>query len=146
MHIRPALYEDSDEILLWRNDSLSREMSKSLEMVDPVLHDKWIKLSLKNQFCIMLIGIEGGVKVGVCRFDIDKVAATVSININPTMRNKGLGKTLLHDSIVYFKSLYNDISLMASIRKENVTSNKSFLACNFYKVAEDDDYIYYRIQ
>lgn len=146
MYIRLASYEDSDEILLWRNDSLTRGMSKSLEAVNPVSHNKWIKLSLKNKSCIMLIGVEREVKVGVCRFDIDKLVATVSININPTMRNKGFGKSLLRDSIIYFKSLYNDIALIASIRKENFTSNKCFLACNFHKVAEDDGYIYYRLQ
>jgi L-amino acid N-acyltransferase YncA len=66
-------------------------------------------------------------------------SAEVSINLNPTMRGKNLSYQLLSDSIKTFKKT-NQISLTATIKKENKASLIIFKKCSFSIVNEDGSY------
>ena len=144
MLIRNANLSDLQDIFEWRNDSFSRSMFLSSESVSLNEHIDWYKRSLKNPHRRIYIGSINELKVGVVRFDFDEDAeqSEVSININPLLRGKGFGFTLLSKSIsVYKKS--NNTALIATVKRENDSSLRIFSKCGFHRKSEDD--IYYHL-
>jgi|AntAceMinimDraft_1070359.scaffolds.fasta_scaffold12222_3 RimJ/RimL family protein N-acetyltransferase len=146
MLIRTADLSDIQDIFEWRNDSFSRSMFLSSEVVYLNEHIDWYQRSLKNPHKKMFIGSINDLKVGVVRFDFDEDTekSEVSINLNPLLRGNGYGFTLLSKSIsVYEQS--NDTTLTATIKRENSASLRIFSKCDFHKKSEDD-FFYYLIR
>jgi RimJ/RimL family protein N-acetyltransferase len=143
MLIRAANLSDLQDIFEWRNDSFSRSMSLSSESVSLNEHIDWYKRSLKNPHRKIYIGSINELKVGVARFDFDKDAgkSEVSININPLLRGKGFGSTLLSKSISVHKKS-NNATLIATVKKENDSSLRIFSKCGFHMKSEDDNCYY----
>ena len=141
MKIKEADNSDSLDVFEWRNDPISCQMFISNNKVTLEEHKKWYESSLTNPLRKIYIGILTDEKVGICRFDIDSkmTSAEVSINLNPTMRGKNLSYQLLSDSIKTFKKT-NQISLTATIKKENKASLIIFQKCSFYIVDEGGSY------
>ena len=83
--IRLIAEEDGDELLKWRNDPVTREMSLNAGMVSTRDHCTWLKSKLESSDCSLFLGVEGDNKIGVCRFDIDECGecAEVSVTMNP---------------------------------------------------------------
>lgn len=128
--MRLASDTDSADILAWRNDSESVEMSLSQDFVAPHLHDDWFQASLKSPRCVHLVGeiLRPGKfseKVGVCRFDEKKPNEwVVSIAISPAQRGKSLGTAFLAASIDFFRRINSGpgVTLKAEIRPNNPKS------------------------
>ena len=140
MLIRTALVSDSQDILNWRNDKISREMSFNNNIITPDKHKAWFLNSLKNPAITMYVGEEKNYKIGICRFDIhnDYAFTEVSININPLVRGKGYAKKFLQFSInTYFKKKKN--KLIAQTKKKNLASIKIFKAAGFYLASKSED-------
>ena len=139
MMIRTADLSDLQDVYDWRNDSFSRSMFLSSEAVSLNKHIDWYQRSLKNPHRRLYIGSINDLKVGIVRFDFNKNAeqSEVSINLNPQLRGKGFGFTLLSKSISTYE-LSNDATLIATIKKENDASLRIFSKCGFHKKSEDD--------
>ena len=86
-------------------------------------------------------------KVGMCRFDIDTNGqfATVSLNLSPKSRGKGLSHTLLSASVIEFWK-DNKLPLKATVKTQNVASIKCFVKCGFILERVDDEYNHYVLQ
>ena len=99
---------------------------------------------LNNNNKVMYIGELDNHKVGVCRFDFDKsrLVSEVSINMNPHLRGKGLGKLFLKSSILkYIKNNKNNI--VAKVRSDNLASIKIFTHSGFEIIQDKDNRIYF---
>ena len=72
--IRLATHLDSENIWHWRNDNITRKMSRSTDLVDWKVHEKWFSSSLLNKKIIILLGtIEDlAESIGMIRFDLDE--------------------------------------------------------------------------
>jgi len=145
--IRPAIADDSNDILAWRNDEYSRSMSIDTAIVRDIDHHKWFLSSLNNPLRLLLIGVIENSKVGICRFDFDteKNQSIISINLNPSKRGQGLGIELLKSSIAEYRKK-NNFDLAAVIKKDNIASIKCFLKCDFKLSHNDDIYNYYTLE
>jgi L-amino acid N-acyltransferase YncA len=143
--IRPATADDSREIWQWRNDPLSRCMSKNTETISLEGHMQWVRAALANPAITMYIGISPqGEKVGICWFNIyaDKPTAAISLNLNPEMRGRHLSKSLLSRSVdMFYKK--NVQTILALIKKENLYSIACFTKCGFILTEEKGDYFHY---
>jgi L-amino acid N-acyltransferase YncA len=137
--IRTAELSDLQDVFDWRTDSLSRSMSLSSEAVSLNEHIDWYQRRLKNPSTRMYIGLINDLKVGVVRFDFneDTEQSEVSINLNPLLRGKGFGFSLLSKSISKYKQS-KDTTLIATVKKENDASFKIFTKCGFLNESEDD--------
>jgi RimJ/RimL family protein N-acetyltransferase len=146
MKIRLAESEDAADILAWRNDPVSCAMFIAGSPVDADQHNWWIHESLNNPLRSMFIGLEGGEKVGICRFDFDAQAdiAEVSINLNPQMRGRRLSAPFLRESIALFRER-RLCALAARIRKENIPSIRCFTECGFVFQRSEENFNYYRM-
>jgi RimJ/RimL family protein N-acetyltransferase len=143
MLIRPADLIDLQDIFYWRNDAFSRTMFQSSDLVSLNEHIEWYQRSLKNPRKRMYIGLIHEQKVGVVRFDYepDIDQSEVSINLNPQLRGKGYGFTLLANSISLYDKIQNN-ALKATVKKENIASLKIFMKCKFL-ITSDDEHFYH---
>ena len=92
--VRPARPADALDVLAWRNDPLTRAMSRDQEVVAEAAHLAWFTRALADPARTLLIGEAMGGKVGMVR--IDRGAETeLSINLNPAFRGQGLSRPLL---------------------------------------------------
>lgn len=139
MIIRPAKIYDILDIFKWRNDLLSRNMFLDSSIVPINKHKKWFENSLVDQNTIMYIGVLNKNKIGITRFDLNKIHnyAIVSINLNPKMRGKNLSFKLLSSSVKIYLENKNNINLIAKVKKKNLKSLKIFKKTGFEKFKEE---------
>lgn len=90
MNIRPAQMSDADILFQWRNDPLTREMSKNRDPVSWETHIKWLAGRLARSEPHLYIA-EIDCPVGTFRLDGDEISYTVA----PESRGKGLGLLML---------------------------------------------------
>ena len=142
--IRKANQSDCGDILKWRNDEISRKMFFNPKTIKPKMHEAWFFEVLNNNNKVMYIGELDNLKVGVCRFDFDKLrlVSEVSININPQLRGKGLGKLFLKFAIMKYKR-NNRNNIVAKVRSDNLASIKIFAHSGFEIIQDKDNKIYF---
>ena len=132
LSLRTANQADAVDLLRWRNDPLSRSMSIDNQGIKLRDHLSWLTAKLKTANCMFLVAEAPDAKVGTVRFDINQRqgAAEVSINLNPLMRGRGLGKAVLAESINYFLQVH-PVDIKAAVKIENEASSRIFESCDF---------------
>lgn len=128
--LRPALPEDSEAILIWRNDPVSRSFFKDSNIISRQDHETWYHKSLECVDRFLFIGEIAGDRVGIVRYEPTGIEGEfeVSINLNPEWRNRALGKSLLEESRpILAKNLgFEQLKLRAEIKPGNTASMKTF--------------------
>ena len=114
MTLRLATLEDSDLLLQWRNDALTRHNSHSMAEVDRNSHESWLSKSLADPARIIFIGEANGAAVGTVRCDCrDGSPARVELSwtVSPECRGQGYGRKLVGAAAELFPAheLYAEI-------------------------------------
>ena len=142
---RKANMGDCKEVFEWRNDSITRQMSFTSNVVLWEDHLRWYELSLASEKRLLLICEAKekvkNIKLGIVRFDFvdDGRISEISINLSPSVRGKGYGKECLKKSIFYMADEWPMCKLItANVKKINETSKRVFEQVGFNVVAEDD--------
>jgi RimJ/RimL family protein N-acetyltransferase len=135
--VRPANLDDLDDLLLWRNDPLTRKMSLNSAFVQRAEHEVWFRRAINDSDRVIYIGQLPSGKLGMCRFEknLDGSAWEVSINLNPTMRGRHLSEGFLRRCVELFRTEH-PTPLVATIKADNRASTKLFLKCGFVIVRE----------
>ena len=123
---RPVNLGDSKEILLWRNDRVSRENFKNQDIVSQKEHQVWLEKKLNSSSSSLIMFGRDEIKIGIVRLDIEQEYIDVSINLNPNERGKKLGKKMLKTSERYLNESLKEKKLRAEILKRNIPSQKVF--------------------
>jgi L-amino acid N-acyltransferase YncA len=153
LNIRSATENDSSDLLEWRNDPLTTQMSQNTHSVSQADHEAWFQKTLNTQSIELLIcesesSLKEILKIGMVRFDetADNVYK-VSINLNPIHRGKGLAKKCLESSINDFnKKDKTNIRLVAEIKASNEASKKIFCDVGFKYVKNiDNNFLQYML-
>jgi RimJ/RimL family protein N-acetyltransferase len=126
MIIRKAVPDDALDVLAWRNDPLSRAMSRTQDPIEAAGHMDWFTKAIEDPRRAVLIGELDGQKIGMIRFDYAE-ETQVSININPVFRGRGLGYDLLSAALAYAPGG----PIVAGIRDENLASRRLFERAGF---------------
>jgi L-amino acid N-acyltransferase YncA len=150
---RAAEKSDSKLIWHWRNDPVTRSMSRQTDEVPLADHEKWFAQSLVNEKRTLWMVLLAGKPIGVVRFDkLEGRQIEISINLTPEIRGKSLGGLILSQASQEFQAtqMADEETLIAAIRFENIASVKSFEKAG-YKLQEklDQDwghYIYTPVQ
>ena len=146
--VRHADIEDRRDIFDWRNDLISRRYSHNSEKVDWDTHCRWFQEALANRYRILLIceDMTSGTKCAVVRFDIEKPTATVSINLSPDMRGRGLASPCLKSSAEYLAAHLGYLpTIRAEIKSVNRASIKAFEAAGYAYLRTVGDVLYYEL-
>lgn len=95
MWYRPAKMTDAELLLSWRNDKVTREMSRNQQPVEMADHVAWMERRLQRPAPDLFIAMEmvGDEFAPVATFRIDK--NEVSYTVAPEHRGKGIAEKLL---------------------------------------------------
>ena len=119
----------------WRNDPITRSMSRSKDLVSWEDHSNWFQKTLTNPNRIMYVGISEQLPIGIVRFDIInnlEDSFEISININPLQRGKGLGLEVIKNALFALKQERPSAKkIIAEAKKENPASNRLFVSSGF---------------
>jgi len=130
LYIRNANLDDTDLLYSWSNNEQVRKQSFQSSKIEYNDHCKWFENKLKDDSTLIFIVETNQNPVGVVRFQIDNKLATIGVSIDEDYRGKGLGATLIEMGVhSYFKE--KDYSILASIKKQNTASIKSFKKAGF---------------
>ena len=146
IRVRPATPSDSRDLWLWRNDPLTRAMSKSQGEVSWEDHERWFAKTLADPAKAVFIGEVQGQAIGMCRFDqnSDRAECEVSINLNPASRGQGLSTNLLAASMAKYGRTYQG-TFTAEIRHDNIASQQCFTRNGFILESQAADLGRYRL-
>lgn len=125
MTVRKATTDDAADVLAWRNDPLTREMSRSTKPVGAADHVRWFQSALQDPACTLLIGEQGGRKIGMVRLARGE-ETEVSINLNPAARGRRLAGELLALALADEPG-----AILAVIKPENLASIRLFEGAGF---------------
>lgn len=123
--LRAATEADARDVWAWRNDPLTRAMSRMPQEVPLASHLAWFAQVLSDPCRTLLIGEVEGEKVGMVRFDRGH-ETEVSISVNPAHRSRGLGYSLLSEAM---RGVGGEV--WAEIKDENVASQRLFERVGF---------------
>jgi RimJ/RimL family protein N-acetyltransferase len=132
MFVRTVIDQDCADLLRWRNDPTTREMAFDQSLVSRHEHVQWFMKKKISDQSIILIGVSGKKKIGMCRFEIDDCdnCAEISINLNPNFRGEGNAVSLLKMGLSIFLREKRR-SVFARIKNKNKKSIRLFQALGF---------------
>ncbi len=139
---KEANKEDSQDLFNWRNDEITRKMSRNTDSVSLENHNEWYQKALKDPKRKLLIAEDQDKKIGMVRFDYQEqpASAEININLNPDFRGQGYGQLVLDQACKYaFKNLKLK-RIYAEIKIINIPSIKIFEKAGFqYLPKEQED-------
>jgi len=130
--VRLATESDCLDILRWRNDPMSRAMSRNTGVIDERQHCAWFSKALEDPQRLLLVGVRDAHKLGMVRFDLFTPEQwEVSIVVAPEVRGTGQGKSLLTLALSHFFSAWPENAVLAEIREKNLYSERLFRSVGF---------------
>jgi UDP-2,4-diacetamido-2,4,6-trideoxy-beta-L-altropyranose hydrolase len=130
--LRKASDEDAEQIFSWRNDPKTREHFFDSKPVLWERHVQWLNETLQKEDKYLLIGEMNTQSIGVLRFDTLDEVAEISIYLDPSLHNKGLGSRLLEVGCHWVRDhLPSIIKIQAKVLNENQKSIKAFKKTGF---------------
>ena len=136
--------KDCVDVLVWRNNPVTRTMSLSNKVILETEHSKWFRMMLESETKIGIIGEVNSSKIGVVFFSVHGCNALVSINLNPLFRGKNLAVILLKEAIRTMQQMQAQVKrYTAEIKNSNFASIKVFVRNGFILEHQRDDFSSY---
>jgi UDP-2,4-diacetamido-2,4,6-trideoxy-beta-L-altropyranose hydrolase len=133
--VRVAVESDCKQIYKWANDVDTRAASFNSCPIDWDVHCNWFSQKLQYPNCLLLIcGDDRGNSLGMVRFDLAGDEATISINLDPNMRGRGLAGFIIIRTIDELFKIYNISTVSAFIKPQNHRSVKAFERAGFSEI------------
>jgi len=140
IELRPALAADSRNIFEWRNDPAVRAVSRSSDIIDWGVHQRWFAATLNATDGLLLVGERAGSAVGVVRFDMSGHEAEISIYLVPGAHPKGEGSELLLAAEAWLADNHSRVTqIRAHVLGDNQRSHALFLGAAYR--AESTSYL-----
>jgi RimJ/RimL family protein N-acetyltransferase len=128
--VRPARAGDAEAVWLWRNDPVTRAVSRDRAEVSWPVHTAWFADVLADPDRHLLIGVSGAVPagVGVVRFDRRSPDGRWEVNVNlaPAARGRRLAVPLLRAAFAWLSAKEQVSEVVARIRVDNAASLRTF--------------------
>lgn len=134
----PVTWDDSADLLRWRNDPVTCANSRSNKPVSQEDHDAWMTACMspsRPKGWVWVADLDG-ISVGVVRVDL----CVVSITVAPEHRGRGHAKEILRQLCEKFK----DCWLNAEIKESNTESRYIFEVNDFRMISSDGEFMLYR--
>lgn len=144
---RPAKLSDASTLLKWRNDPRVRDFSVNSLEITEIEHINWFTKRLSRQELEPFLFFESnGRAVAVAR--LDKVPGEnenfeISILVDPNFQGYGIGTNVLRMTCESFFSYSANKTIIATVHRRNVISQKLFENEIFQRVGEDNEFFYY---
>ena len=146
--LRPATYEDIENVLSWRNEPTTIINMKVKRCLDFKEHEPWFKKSINDPNCVFLIIEVDHEAIGQLRYNLENYMAKVSINITAKWHGKGVASKAFRLGSAYIKKKGLAKIVFARVLKTNVGSIRGMENAGFNIVKEfiyEDEPNYYMI-
>lgn len=135
--LRQATLADSNNILAWRNHKAVRENCVQSHIIEPSVHEAWLKKIIASEDAVLLIAEYEAQPIGTLRFDFKPPEAEISLYLIPELIGKGWGKFLLAAGEKWLKNERRDITrIIAQIMPHNSRSLQLFSQLGYEKKIE----------
>ena len=132
LHVRRALSEDAEQLLRWRNDPVTRKVSRSQAPVPWRDHEAWFARTQTNPDRELYVVQCGDTPVGTVRFDaLEGDEWEVSITLAPEARGRRLALAVLHAAETVFDEGHRDSTVIAAILPGNGASQRLFARAGY---------------
>lgn len=130
--MRPAAPEDARRIFDWANDPITRSVSFQQDPIPWETHLAWFEKKLHQPTCSIFIAEDAeGIPFGMVRFDSAEHVATLSVNLAPSHRSRGLGADVLMVACREFMTHHDAREVWAFIKPSNKASLRTFQKAGF---------------
>ena len=118
---------DINDIFEWRNHPDIRKNFFNQELLSWEEHEKWFMAKLKDPDVTAYMAYYKKEKIGTIRFESNEYVIKTSVMLNPLFLGKGFGSQVIKLGVEkYIKEKKPKKSLIAEIKKDNITSIKAF--------------------
>ncbi|HEY0248897.1 MAG TPA: bifunctional UDP-2,4-diacetamido-2,4,6-trideoxy-beta-L-altropyranose hydrolase/GNAT family N-acetyltransferase [Gryllotalpicola sp.] len=129
---RAATTADSLLLLRWRNDPVTRAMSRSSSPIAFPAHTAWFQRVLDDALRELYVVERGGMPVGTVRFDKHGQSDwEVSIALAPEARGRGLSRSVLAAGEAMFADSHSRASIIAAVLPDNEPSQRLFRGAGY---------------
>jgi RimJ/RimL family protein N-acetyltransferase len=137
--LRPAVADDAEQLLRWRNDAAVRAASFQTELIDPDQHRRWLKMALADPRVSVLVALADGAPVGQVRLEaVLSDTVEVHIMLAPEARGRGAAAGLLRLAALEHAPTLGATRVRARVKRDNEHSHRAFLRAGF-QVQPDGD-------
>ncbi|MEC3975696.1 GNAT family N-acetyltransferase [Amycolatopsis sp. H20-H5] len=124
---REATESDARLLLAWRNDTRTRQASRSTGEIALADHLAWLRGVLTSHDRLLLVVEVAGEPVGTVRFDrAGDEAWEVSITLAPAARGRGLSGDVLAEGERVLTTTYQVREILAAVHQDNAASAALF--------------------
>jgi RimJ/RimL family protein N-acetyltransferase len=126
--VRRATLDDAGPLLEWRNDPVTRAVSRHHEVVAADDHLAWLRDGLSRPDRHLLVGSVDGVEVGTVRWDAEGGSEwEVSITVAPEARGRGVAGALLRAGEQWLAATASVGAYLAVVHTGNEPSRRLFV-------------------
>ena len=144
--LRPITFDDSEDLLAWRNDPLTRANSRNGDAVTQQEHAAWLSRVLDDPNRKVWIATEGGENVGTASAMLHEDGSVeIAVTVAPDARGRKLSFALVEAAVAEARSSWPDARLRAEIKPDNAASRKAFEACGFEQVDDREHLLDYEL-
>jgi RimJ/RimL family protein N-acetyltransferase len=138
LRLRPAADADCELLWHWANDPAARAASFHNRTIPWSEHVEWFEARQSDPRSRIYVIEESDRPVGVLRFDLEGRGATISLNIAPTSRGRGIGQEALRRGCALIAEQGAVESLTAYIKPDNTASLRAFEQTGFVQVGSTE--------
>ena len=95
MKLRRVTYGDAEQLLVWRNDPLTRANSRTTGEITSAMHRAWLGVRLADPHEQLFIAEDDGSAVGTGRISDDTSSSEISLTVAPERRGKGYARQII---------------------------------------------------
>jgi RimJ/RimL family protein N-acetyltransferase len=133
LQARHARLSDEKLILSWANDPETRRQSFSSAPISLKEHRLWFRDRLRDiDACkFFIVEAEVGIPIGQVRFEKKEGIWEIDYTLDPHLRKRGLGRSLLEVALRTLRSECSSILVFGRVKEENIPSRKVFESLGF---------------
>ena len=130
---REVTTADAELLHTWRNHPEVRSVSTKNTIIKFTDHYAWIQKIIKDKNRWLFVGEIGNIPIGCIRFDqTEKNKLSVSLYLDPSLNNLGLGQHLLNlGELEMKKILKGNLIFTSEIMPSNILSQNLFKKCGY---------------
>lgn len=142
--IVPVTMGDSEKLLRWRNDPLTRASAFTQHEITKEEHESWLPKALANPSRHLFIARnEKDEEVGPVRFDVEGTEAEIDISIAPEFRGKGYGADLVLFSSESFLNDHPEVErILSRVKEDNEVSVRAFTRAGYDEIERRDGVVH----
>ncbi len=139
LRLRPAKWQDCEQIWQWANEPTTRQASFQSNLIPWEDHVQWFQQKLADEHCEFWLAIDTqDCPIGQVRFDpISTEVMQISLSIDSDYRNQGLGVEILKMAVHQIFWNPKILAISAWIKPKNLASIRTFEMVQFSKIGTE---------